>query len=196
MFFTSCSDDDFDFSYRQIAPAVWDKIFSELNYREQQVVEMRFRDSLYLSEIGARTDLCTERVRQIEKKALRKINQAVNKYIHQVRCDLDDLRNENAELRQYIALLEATRSDLPNTRPELLPVAQNTVVEDLDFSVRTYNCLKRAQLNTVQDILDYDKGLHRLRNMGIRSVQEVANKIDALGIGYHYDFDKSKFVKG
>ena len=191
-----CSDDDFDFSYRHIAPAVWDQIFSELNYREQQVIEMRYRDSFYLSEVGTRIDLCTERVRQIENKALRKINLEVNKYLHQVRSDLKDLQKENAELRQYIALLEATRTDLPNTRPDSLPVWSDTVVEDLDFSVRTYNCLKRAQLNTVQDILDYDKGLHRLRNMGIRSVQEVANKIDALGIGYHYDFDKSKFVKG
>lgn len=191
-----CSDDDFDFSYRQIAPAVWDQIFSELNYREQQVIEMRYRDSLLLSEIGTKTDLCTERVRQIEKKALRKINLAVNKYLHQVRTDLKDLQNENAELRQYIAVLEATRSDLPEVRPDSLPVKFDTVVEDLDFSIRTYNCLKRAQLNTVQDILDYDKGFHRMRNMGIRSIQEVADTINALGIGYHYDFDKNKFVKG
>lgn len=56
-------------------------------------------------------------------------------------------------------------------------------IEDLDLSLRSYNCLKRANINTVGDILEYDVAeLKKIRNFGKKSFTEVENKIDELGL--------------
>ena len=79
--------------------------------------------------------------------------------------------------------------------PFAIPTPLDTiVVEDLDFSIRSYNCLKRAQLNTVHDIVNYNYALNRIRNLGIKGVKEIADKIESLDIGYTYDYDANKFV--
>lgn len=51
-------------------------------------------------------------------------------------------------------------------------------IEELNLSVRAYNCLKRAQINTVADLLDYSQeDLLEIKNFGLKSAEEV---IDAL----------------
>jgi|TARA_B110000971_G_scaffold83273_1_gene85343 DNA-directed RNA polymerase subunit alpha len=47
-------------------------------------------------------------------------------------------------------------------------------IEELRLSVRAYNCLKRAQINTLEDLLDYSKGnLLEIKNFGVKSADEV-----------------------
>ncbi len=192
------NDDEFDFNYRKISPEVFDQIFGTLNYREQMIIEMRYRDSYTLEDVGKKVELTRERVRQIECKALRKINFGVEKFIRKTRLDLEELQTENAQLRQYIAALEAAKSidtSAPAvTRPAVLPSALDTCIEDLDFSVRTYNCLKRARINTIQDIVNYTAGFERIRNLGRKGIDEIASKIAELRVGYVYDTDQRKFV--
>lgn len=56
-------------------------------------------------------------------------------------------------------------------------------IEDLDLSLRSYNCLKRANINTVGDILEYDVSeLKKIRNFGKKSFTEVEAKIEELGL--------------
>ncbi len=56
-------------------------------------------------------------------------------------------------------------------------------IEDLDLSLRSYNCLKRANINTVGDILEYEVSeLKKIRNFGKKSFTEVESKIDELGL--------------
>lgn len=50
-------------------------------------------------------------------------------------------------------------------------------IEKLDLSVRAYNCLKRAEINTVQDILDRLEELPRVRNLGAKAYAEVMDKV-------------------
>ena len=61
---------------------------------------------------------------------------------------------------------------------------------ELNLSPRPYNCLKRANCNTVGDILDRigedGKGLRSIRNLGIRSEEEILENIEALKKEYHY----------
>lgn len=54
-------------------------------------------------------------------------------------------------------------------------------IEQLDLSVRAYNCLYRAGIRTVQDVLDRDEedGLKRVRNLGNKSIYEIREKIEA-----------------
>lgn len=54
---------------------------------------------------------------------------------------------------------------------------QHIDIAELDLSVRAYNCLKRANINTVQDILDRLEELPRIRNLGARAYAEVMDKM-------------------
>lgn len=59
----------------------------------------------------------------------------------------------------------------------------NTKVEEMDFSVRTYNCLKRAGLNTAGDIIKKDiTDVSRIRNLGRNGQIEVVAKLRKLGL--------------
>ncbi len=54
----------------------------------------------------------------------------------------------------------------------------NIVIEDLDFSVRTYNCLKRAAINTIGDLVARSEDdMMKVRNLGKKSLDEVIAKL-------------------
>ena len=56
-------------------------------------------------------------------------------------------------------------------------------IEELDLSVRSYNCLKRAGINTVQELTDKSEAdMMRVRNLGRKSLEEVKNKLADLGL--------------
>lgn len=59
----------------------------------------------------------------------------------------------------------------------------DTAIEDLDFSVRTYNCLKRAGINTVGDLVARtEDDMMKVRNLGKKSLEEVILKLEELGL--------------
>lgn len=56
-------------------------------------------------------------------------------------------------------------------------------IEGLDLSVRSYNCLKRAGINTVEDLIARtDEDMMKVRNLGRKSLEEVINKLHGLGL--------------
>ena len=57
------------------------------------------------------------------------------------------------------------------------------LIEDLDFSVRTYNCLKRAAINTVGDLISRSEDdMIKVRNLGKKSLDEVIAKLGEMGL--------------
>lgn len=57
-------------------------------------------------------------------------------------------------------------------------------IEELDLSVRSYNCLKRAGINSVQELGDKSEGdMMKVRNLGRKSLEEVKYKLEDLGLG-------------
>ncbi|MDR7857655.1 DNA-directed RNA polymerase subunit alpha [Tissierella sp.] len=57
-------------------------------------------------------------------------------------------------------------------------------VEELDLSVRSYNCLKRATINTVEELtLKTEEDMMKVRNLGKKSLEEVQRKLAELGLG-------------
>ncbi len=57
-------------------------------------------------------------------------------------------------------------------------------IEELDLSVRSFNCLKRAGINTVQDLTEKtEEEMMKVRNLGRKSLEEVMHKLDSLGFG-------------
>ncbi|GIP36285.1 DNA-directed RNA polymerase subunit alpha [Paenibacillus sp. J2TS4] len=56
-------------------------------------------------------------------------------------------------------------------------------IEELDLSVRSYNCLKRAGINTVQELITKtEEDMMKVRNLGRKSLEEVQEKLDELGL--------------
>lgn len=61
--------------------------------------------------------------------------------------------------------------------------ALETSIEDLDFSVRAYNCLKRAGIHTLQDLVNKSEtDMMKIRNLGKKSLKEVLDKIRDMGL--------------
>ena len=61
--------------------------------------------------------------------------------------------------------------------------ALETSIEDLDFSVRAYNCLKRAGIHTQQDLVNKSESdMMKIRNLGKKSLKEVLDKIRDMGL--------------
>lgn len=61
--------------------------------------------------------------------------------------------------------------------------ALETTIEDLDLSVRAYNCLKRANIHTVQDLVNKTESeMMKIRNLGKKSLKEVLDKVKEQGL--------------
>ena len=57
-------------------------------------------------------------------------------------------------------------------------------IEDLDLSVRSYNCLKRAGIHTVRQLVEFSENdLMNIRNFGVKSIEEVKDKLETMGLG-------------
>ena len=57
-------------------------------------------------------------------------------------------------------------------------------IEELDLSVRSYNCLMRAGIHTVRQLVDFSENdLLNIRNFGVKSIEEVKDKLESMGLG-------------
>ena len=63
-------------------------------------------------------------------------------------------------------------------------------IEELDLSVRSFNCLKRAGIDTVEDLINRtEDDMIKFKNLGKKSLDEVKNKLDSLGLSLRKDED-------
>lgn len=61
-------------------------------------------------------------------------------------------------------------------------------IEELDLSVRSYNCLKRAGINTIEELIKKnEEEMMKVRNLGRKSLEEVQQKLAALGLSLRQD---------
>ena len=63
-------------------------------------------------------------------------------------------------------------------------------IEELELSVRSYNCLKRAGISTVEDLANKtEEDMMKVRNLGKKSLDEVINKLHSLGLDFAVEED-------
>lgn len=81
--------------------------------------------------------------------------------------------------------------DLTESFTVVLPMAKEvsksslTMIEDLELSVRSYNCLKRAGIQTVEELTQRtEEDMMHVKNLGKKSLQEVKARLEALGLGF------------
>ena len=80
--------------------------------------------------------------------------------------------------------LEILVSHEENKQVKVLEMA----IEDMDLSVRSYNCLKRANINTIEDLTKKSKDdMLKVRNLGLKSLEEVIQKLESYGLGLRND---------
>ena len=67
--------------------------------------------------------------------------------------------------------------------PERPDTVMKMTIEELDLSVRSFNCLKRANINTVEDLISKTEDeMMKVRNLGRKSLEEVINKLAMMGL--------------
>ena len=75
--------------------------------------------------------------------------------------------------------LMVSKSEDPNVK------ILETSIDDLDFSVRAYNCLKRANILTLRDLVDKSENeMMKIRNLGKKSLKEVMDKVKDMGLSF------------
>ena len=96
----------------------------------------------------------------------------------------------NEHLNLFVDLSdEAKRAEIMVEREETIKekVLEMTI-EDLDMSVRSFNCLKRAGIDTVEDLISRtEEDMIKVRNLGKKSLEEVIQKLDSLGLALKKD---------
>ena len=73
----------------------------------------------------------------------------------------------------------------PEPLDEITRTLDNTTIEDLDLSVRSFNCLKRAGINTLADLTaKTEEEMMKVRNLGRKSLEEVKKKMEDFGVSF------------
>ena len=88
-------------------------------------------------------------------------------------------------LQLFIELSEdiSTRATVVETKPSEPDEMLDMTIEELDLSVRSFNCLKRAGINTVGDLVKTtEEDMKKVRNLGAKSLEEVINKMAEMGL--------------
>ena len=95
----------------------------------------------------------------------------------------------NEHLNLFVDLSDATYTELlVETKDDSKETVLEMTIEELDLSVRSFNCLKRAGINTVKDLISKsEEEMMKVRNLGKKSLEEVRNKLISLGFNLTSD---------
>lgn len=146
-------------------------VLHTLTERERCVLDFRYKDGLTFEEIGKRFCVTRERIRQIHAKSFRKLR-------HPGRLNYLKYGVSGVIARQTENAREAALASLPKPdKPE------DITLEELELSVRSYNCLKRAGMNTLRELseMTFDELCH-VRNIGKKSIDEICAVLTKYGI--------------
>ena len=85
------------------------------------------------------------------------------------------IQNLNSEIEQRKYMMESEE--------KVVDSKLEKKIEDLDLSVRSYNCLKRANINTVRELTQKtEEEMMKVRNLGRKSLKEVVQKLREIGL--------------
>ena len=154
--------------------------------REEFIFYRRFQHFETLEEVSALVGVTRERIRQIEAKMLRKMKRfarylELGEYANKVTLAEKEYQTYIAELKEkwtYESAKEFVQQyELKMATPKVISKIIEDI-SDLDLSVRSYNCLRRAGVQTVQQLLQInEEDLGKIRNMGKKSVREIKQRL-------------------
>ena len=146
-------------------------VLHTLTERERRVLDFRYKDGLTFEEIGKRECVTRERIRQIHAKSFRKLRHPER--LNYLKYGVSGVIRRKSESAREAALASLPKPDKPGNIP----------LEELELSVRSYNCLKRAGKHTLREVseMTYDELCH-VRNLGKRSIDEICAVLTNYGI--------------
>lgn len=158
---------------------------TDLTEREKKCIFCRYMDLKNYDEIGKEFGVTRERIRQILAKAIRKLRHPhrSNKFLAVSRYEYNELQQENAMLKSYLKEIEENLRLPANEDPFVVLPFMATPIEELNLSVRSYNCLaRRGKIKTYGDLVNYKiSDFMRIRNLGLKSLDEILKKLSDLG---------------
>ena len=161
-----------------------------LSPREKECLVSYYRDSKSFLEIGRQFHLTSNRIMQIVHKGVRKLRHPAR-----MRLIQDGLKGHEA-IMDELQFISAEKRRLLRERAELEELRQNELIPEEErrlkrpieevleiLSVRSTNCLRRANINTLGDLLNrLEEGtLFKVRNFGCKCVEEVVGKLYHVG---------------
>lgn len=140
-----------------------------LTEREIYILYSFFRDHIPMRFVGQRYGIQGERCRQINEKALRRIRHPSRlKYIKYGLAEVERRQKEP---------------------PKEIPILQQSI-EELDLSIKAFNCLKRANVRSLEELTALSRfDLMKVRNMGIKTIAEVETKLKDKGLSLRSDYE-------
>ena len=174
---------------------------------EATIIRMRFRGRLRLDAVATSLGVSRERIRQKELKALRKLRHPSRtsaiftpfKVSEQIKEKTEVLEQKNKELSELISksldridiLSNALKTvgaqvtvaiDNPDAE---LAVLLARKIEDIDFSVRASNCMRRAGIETLKDLTEKTENeMLNIRNLGRKAFDEIKEKMLSFGLTF------------
>ena len=174
--------------------------------RERYCLMAYYKDARNLEDIGKSLGVTRERIRQIEAKAIRKLKHPTNREMLLQGKDKFELISINEKEEIIKEFKEKIGYDLivewignHEITEELLDVCYSVIntynngpkgqgeatIEDLDLSVRSYNCLKRWGIHTLKDLTSMTRDdMMKVRNLGKRSLKEIESKLKEIGLTF------------
>ncbi len=184
-------------------------VLALLTDREQTVIEKRYKEHRTYEDIGKEFGVTRERIRQVEQKALRKLSHQTRRKILQygvreyyLNSDINTAMREitraaNA-MNRIVGAIESTDGAVDTMKDIAKQIAderKSESIEKLDLSVRSYNCLKRANITTLEDLSNIsEKQLKKVRNLGLRGCEEIKAKMREYGL--ELKADDEQFADG
>lgn len=140
-----------------------------LNERDRNIFKQRYLFNKEYEQIGIENEITKERVRQILLRATRKIREKLESYSEKI-YEIEKLHGIIANQSTQIEYLKSKVPDMNLDAAGWRMIE----IEDLDLSVRCYNCLKAGRINYLGQLLDYtSRELLCFRNFGKKSLDEV-----------------------
>lgn len=175
-----------------------------LSLREKDVILLRFKYEKTLVEIAELLGISKERVRQIQTSALKRLcnPQCLNYLQNGIYKAIQDEVNHaieqhrSAELESAVAYLRElciTKTNPAAEAPEIM--TKDTDIEELDLSVRCFNCVKRAKINKIGDLEKLTfRELRRVRNLGKQAYDDLISKLAANGFVFQEETDPDERI--
>lgn len=156
-------------------------IMKDLTEREQLCINLYYFEEFTLEEVGKRLNVTRDRIRQIIAKGIRKLRNPHRSNILAVGMDEynrihEEVRRIRDETREkYLEQFKQEEEKKYDNNEDFLEVS----IEELELSVRAYNCLKRGGCDTIKDVFLKDEDdFMRIRNLGRKSKEEVQQKVE------------------
>ena len=181
---------------------------SNLNDREIYCLKAYYKELRNFENIGKSLNITRARVDQIIRKAIMKLKHSSKELLIQGKDkfelislnEKEEIIKEFKEKISYDLIIEWVENH--EITEELLELCHNILyaygnrqkepedmnIEELDLSVRSYNCLKRGNINTLKDLTSRTRDvMMKIRNLGKKSLKEVELKLKEMGLSFKED---------